>query len=173
MRAKVDADHTADTVTRRSRMGFLVYLNSGVVYWWSKKQTDVELSSFGSEFIVMKQCCEYMRGLRYKLWMMEIIVMKQCCEYMRSLRYKLQMMGIPVVGPVYIYGDDQSVFVDFWGLPPLILFFNMSIGWFGRFVLATEWYRTRKLGYKNLNWPRCSARVTESLALTDGSFCQK
>ena len=33
--------------------------------------------------------------------------------------------------------------------------------------------RTRKLGYGNLNWPRCSARVTESLVLTDGSFCQK
>ena len=33
--------------------------------------------------------------------------------------------------------------------------------------------RTRKLGYINLNWLRCSARVTESLALTDGSFCQK
>ena len=33
--------------------------------------------------------------------------------------------------------------------------------------------RTRKLGYVNLNWPRCSARVTESLALTDGGFCQK
>ena len=31
--------------------------------------------------------------------------------------------------------------------------------------------RTRKLGYVNLNWPRCSAWVTESLALTDGSFC--
>ena len=33
--------------------------------------------------------------------------------------------------------------------------------------------RTRKLGHINLDWPRCSARVTESLALTDGSFCQK
>ena len=33
--------------------------------------------------------------------------------------------------------------------------------------------RTRKLGYVNLNWPRCSAQVTESLALTDGSFCRK
>ena len=38
---------------------------------------------------------------------------------------------------------------------------------------ATECYRTRKLGYNNLNWPRCSARVPESLALTDGGFCQK
>ena len=63
--------------------------------------------------------------------------------------------------------------VEFWGLPPLILFFNMSIGWFGRFALSTECYRTRKLGYKNLNWPRCSAWVTESLVLTDGGFCQK
>ena len=27
--------------------------------------------------------------------------------------------------------------VEFWGLPPLILFFNMSTGWFGRFVLST------------------------------------
>ena len=33
--------------------------------------------------------------------------------------------------------------------------------------------RTRKLGYVNLNWPRCSAKVTESLVPTHGSFCQK
>ena len=68
---------------------------------------------------------------------------------------------------------NYHLVVEFWGLPPLILFFNMSIGWFGRFALSTECYRTRKLGYKDLNWPRCSARVTESLALTDGGFCQK
>ena len=33
--------------------------------------------------------------------------------------------------------------VEFWGLPPLILFFNMSIGWFGRFALSTECYRKK------------------------------
>ena len=87
MIAKVDADHAADTITRRSRTGFLVYLNSALVYWSSKKQTSVESSSFGSEFIAMKQCCEYIRGLRYKL----------------------RMMGIPVEGPAYIHGDNQSV----------------------------------------------------------------
>ena len=63
--------------------------------------------------------------------------------------------------------------VEFWGLLPLILFFNMSTGGFGRFVLSTECYRTRKLEYNDLNWTRCSSRVTESLALTDGGFCQK
>ena len=55
MRAKLDADHAADTVTRRSRTGFLVYLNCAPIYWSSKKQTSVESSSFGSEFVAMKQ----------------------------------------------------------------------------------------------------------------------
>jgi hypothetical protein len=90
MRAKVDADHASDTVTRRSRTGFLVFLNCAPVYWWSKKQTSIESSSFGSEFIAMKQCCEYIRGLRYKL----------------------RMMGIPVDGPTYVYGDNQSVLAN-------------------------------------------------------------
>jgi hypothetical protein len=90
MYAKVDADHASDTVTRRSRTGFLVFLNSGLVYWSSKKQNSVESSSFGSEFVAMKQCCEYLRGLRYKL----------------------RMLGIPVDGPAYIFGDNQSVLAN-------------------------------------------------------------
>ena len=90
MRVKVDADHASDTVTRRSRTGFLVYLNSALIYWSSKKQTSVESSSFGSEFIAMKQSCEYVRGL----W------------------YKLRMMGIPCEEPTFIYGDNQSVLAN-------------------------------------------------------------
>jgi hypothetical protein len=35
--------------------------------------------------------------------------MKQCCEYLRGLRYKLRMMGIPVINPCFVYGDNQSV----------------------------------------------------------------
>jgi hypothetical protein len=50
----------------------------------------VETSSFGSEFVAMKQCCEYLRGLRYKL----------------------RMMGIPVNGPCYIQGDNKSVLAN-------------------------------------------------------------
>jgi hypothetical protein len=90
MRAKVNADHASDTITRRSRTGFLVYLNCAPIYWSSKKENSVESSSFGSEFVAMKQCCEYLRGLRYKL----------------------RMMGIPCEGPVYIQGDNQSVLVN-------------------------------------------------------------
>ena len=55
-----------------------------------KKQGSIMTSSFGSEFIAMKQCCEYLRGLRYKL----------------------RMMGIPCDFPSYIYGDNQSVLVN-------------------------------------------------------------
>ena len=63
MRAFVNADHATNTMTRKSRTGFLVYLNCAPIYWMSKKQNGVETSSFGSEFIAMKQCTEYVRGL--------------------------------------------------------------------------------------------------------------
>ena len=87
MRAKVDTDHASNMMRRRSRTGFLV---CAPIYWWSKKQNSVESSSFGSEFIAMKQCCEYVRGLRYKL----------------------RMMGISCEDPTFIYGDNQSVLAN-------------------------------------------------------------
>ena len=91
-RAFVDSDHAGDTVTtRRSRTGFIIFLNSAPIYWFSKKQgSGIETSSFGAEFIAMKQCCEYIRGLRYKL----------------------RMMGIPVELPTYVFGDNQSVLAN-------------------------------------------------------------
>ena len=39
--AKVDAENAADTVTRRSRTVFLVYLNCAPENWFSKKQNGV------------------------------------------------------------------------------------------------------------------------------------
>ena len=86
----VDSDHAGDTITRRSRTGFLVFLNNAPSFWFAKKQGGIETSSFGSEFIAMKQCCEYLRGLRYKL----------------------RMMGIPVSGPAFIFGDNKSVLAN-------------------------------------------------------------
>ena len=47
MHAKADADHASDTITRRSRTGFLVYLNCAPIYWGSKKQNSVESLSLG------------------------------------------------------------------------------------------------------------------------------
>ena len=59
MQAFVDSDHAGDQVTRRSRTGFLVYLNNTLIYWTLKKQTTVETSSFGSEFMAMMYAMEY------------------------------------------------------------------------------------------------------------------
>ena len=48
MRLYVDSDHAGYTVTRRSRAGFIIFLNSAQIYWSPKKQTSRETSSFGS-----------------------------------------------------------------------------------------------------------------------------
>jgi hypothetical protein len=90
MRAFVDLDHATNTTNRWSWTGFIVFLNSAPIYWYLKKQTSVETSSFGSEFIAMKQCCEYIQGLRYKL-----------CQ-----------MGIAIDKPTYIFGDNKLVLVN-------------------------------------------------------------
>jgi hypothetical protein len=82
MQAYVDADHAGDKLTKRySRTGFLIFLNMAPIYWLSKNQNGVETSSFGSDFVAMMQCCEYIRGLQYKLQ---------------------EMMGIPVKDPTFI-----------------------------------------------------------------------
>ena len=49
MSAYVDSDHADDVATRRSRTGFLVFLNSALIFWMSKKQTSIETISYGSE----------------------------------------------------------------------------------------------------------------------------
>ena len=86
----VDCDLGGDCMTRRSRTGFAVFLNGAPVYWLSKKQASCEVSTFGSEFTAMKQACEYVRGLRYRL----------------------RMMGIPVDEPAFVFGDNKSVLAN-------------------------------------------------------------
>ena len=70
----VGSDYAGDTITWISWTSFMIFLNSAPIYWYSKKQGSCEISSLGSEFIAMKSCCEYIRELRYKLYMTEIPV---------------------------------------------------------------------------------------------------
>ena len=81
--AYVDIDHTCDSAIRRLRTVYIIYINNAPVYWMSKKQISLDTSTFGSEFIAMKFCTEYIRGLRF-------------C---------LRMIGIPCEDPVFDYGD--------------------------------------------------------------------
>ena len=65
----------------------MIYVNTALAQWFSKKQSTVETSVFGAKFVAMNQGIDALRGLRYKL----------------------RMMGVPISGPSYIYGDNMSV----------------------------------------------------------------
>jgi hypothetical protein len=83
----VDSDHAGEQFTRRSRTGFLIYLNMVPILWFSKHQPTVESSVFGAEFFAMKNGIETCHGLRYKL----------------------RMMGVTLSGSPYFYGGNMYV----------------------------------------------------------------
>ena len=76
----VDRDHAGAS-------GLLIYMNTALVQWFSKKQSIVKTSVFGAEFVTINHCIDALRGLRYKL----------------------RIMGSPISGPSYIYEGNVSV----------------------------------------------------------------
>ena len=50
----VDSDHAGNKWIRRSRTGFMIYMNMSLINWYSKKQSTIEASVFGAEFVAMK-----------------------------------------------------------------------------------------------------------------------
>jgi hypothetical protein len=83
----VDSDHAGEQFTRRSRTGFVIYLNMAPIVWFSKRQPTVKSSVFGAECVAVKNGIETTRGLRYKFI----------------------MMGVTIDGPTYVYGENMSV----------------------------------------------------------------
>ena len=59
----VDNDHVGDKASCRSRSGFLIYVNIALVQWLSKKQSTVEMSVLGTEFVTMKQDINAIGGI--------------------------------------------------------------------------------------------------------------
>jgi hypothetical protein len=59
----VNSDHAGKKRTRRSRTGFFIYINMACINWVSKKQSTIETSVFGAEFVAMKHGMEKQRGL--------------------------------------------------------------------------------------------------------------
>ena len=74
IRCFMDADHAGESLTRMSRTGFIVMLNNAPIYGCSKKQSTIETSTSGREFMAMKQAAKYLRGFCYKLHMFGIPV---------------------------------------------------------------------------------------------------
>ena len=86
----VDADHAGCRATRRSHTGVLIFVNRAPILWYSKRQTTVESSTFGSEIVALKTAIEMIQGLRYKL----------------------RMFGVEVLGPTNVYCDNNSVVIQ-------------------------------------------------------------
>jgi Reverse transcriptase (RNA-dependent DNA polymerase) len=83
----VDADHASNRMTRKSQTGILIFLNKAPIIWYSKHQTTVESSTYGSESVALKTALELIIGLRLKL----------------------RWMGIPIDGPANVYCDNDAV----------------------------------------------------------------
>jgi hypothetical protein len=83
----VDADHAGCRDTRRSHTGVLLFINRAPILWYSKRQTTVETSTWGSEICALRTAIEMVEGMRYKL----------------------RMMGVELDGPADIFCDNDSV----------------------------------------------------------------
>lgn len=60
----VDSDHAADKKDRKSRTGWIGYLNNCAFTWYSRKQDSVSISTAEAEYIAMSDCCKEIRRVR-------------------------------------------------------------------------------------------------------------
>ena len=87
MHCFVDADLAGNTVTRRSQMGILIFINRAPIIWVSKRTNTVESSTFGSKIVAMRNAVDVIEGLRYKL----------------------RMFGVDIDGPTNVFCDNEAV----------------------------------------------------------------
>jgi hypothetical protein len=83
----LDANLYHDMISGRSVTGILHMWNLTPVDWYSKLQPVVFDATFGSEFNATKTCTHHAMDLR------------------TTARY----LGIPIIGPSYMFGDNEAV----------------------------------------------------------------
>lgn len=71
-----DSDHGHDKVTGRSITRILGFVGSTPVTWQSKRQSSVQTSTYGAEFVALKKAVEEAVMLRYHLRSMGVRVKK-------------------------------------------------------------------------------------------------
>ena len=59
----MDENHDVDKVTTRSQTGIILFCNKEPVICHSKRHNSVEASTFGSEFIYLKNTVELVKAL--------------------------------------------------------------------------------------------------------------
>ena len=82
----VDSNHGHDLLTGKSITGVIVFVGRTPIKYFSKRQSSVQTSTFGAEFISLKRAVE------------EAV----------TIRYYLRSMGVKVTKPSIIYGDNMS-----------------------------------------------------------------
>ncbi len=66
----VDANHARDKATTKSVIGILLFINNNPVWWISKRQTTVEMSTYRSELVAFWMATDVIVEYRYKLRML-------------------------------------------------------------------------------------------------------
>jgi len=85
-----DSNHGHDKRTGKSITGIIVFVGRTPIYWCSKRQSSVQTSTFGAEFIALKKAVE------------EAV----------TTRYWLRSMGVKVSKPAIIYGDNLGAITN-------------------------------------------------------------
>ena len=68
-----NAAHARNLATCQSHNGIIIFLNNTLIYFYSKQQSMVEASTFGSEFVALQVGVEQNDALRCKLRLMGLI----------------------------------------------------------------------------------------------------
>ena len=82
-----DANLNHCLITGKAVSGVLHLINQTPVDWFTKKQATVESATYGSEYVAGRSAVEQIAALRL------------------TLRY----LGVPLIGPSYLFGDNESV----------------------------------------------------------------
>ena len=86
----VDSNHAHDRITGRSITGMICFVGRTPITNVSKRQSSVQTTTFGAEFVALKKAVE------------EAI----------TTRYYLRSMGVAITKPVIIYGDNLSAITN-------------------------------------------------------------
>ena len=88
--AFVDANHAGNFVTRQSHSGIILFVHNAPIVWFSKRQNTVEAATFGSDFVALRICK----------------------EFIVALCYKLHMFGVPLDGPADVFCDNRGLVMN-------------------------------------------------------------
>lgn len=86
----IDSNHGHDQITGRSFTGMISFVGRTSICQMSKRQSSIQTTTFGAEFVALKKALE------------EAI----------TLRYYLRSMGVTVTKPTVIYGDNLSAITN-------------------------------------------------------------